>query len=525
MLRIHTIIGAFLCLSIFLSCEKKPETPVLPTETTRIASDGLVGLDQLMPDLVTLECIRYDEQLGYCVSFDELQEWEHIFATSPVFIPAQTVPGAFEATRPAIPEASGWEADVARQVILSDIGIPGGSSSTDLIQGACDGVFGMKSSLGENVPYRKVTLAGLEVAFPEWFRAEAESGNPELEVTAEGATVGFRLHSIQEPARFTDEEGRLCFSLDLSFRAHVSVRPEDYVGPGPEMPSELDFRCSFEFDRIDFTSCDLQYTDVYFSEDRMSYVGVLPGFFCGEGSDIRFTSPRLLIDYGNDIPFTSSRVDAVAFYDDEFERPTVAFSLSGDGKYLYLPKDDGIHREGIQTVVIGEMDKLFSSPFPGGTLFARLLLQPVFSTYGTFVPGQEYLMYAKPDWTLPLAFLGHPTNVLESPPLVMEGDVLKAPPGCTHQITQEISGNLPFDCRITPVFSVDREEPVFLDSFPLEKDKKVKVTHQFSPKEDHWKATLHYIVTPTQGKNEYFTKDYGLKLENTLFTKYFVAGQ
>jgi hypothetical protein len=134
-------------------------------------------------------------------------------------------------------------------------------------------------------------------------------------------------------------------------------------------------------------------------------------------------------------------------------------------------------------------------------------------------------MYAKADWRLPLAFLGHPTAELESPPLVMEGDVLKAPPGYTHQITQEISGNLPFDCRITPVFSIDEKDPVFLDSFPLDKNTKVKVTHQFSPKVNHWKATLHYIITPTQGKDEYFTKEYGLLLENTLFTTYAVAGR
>ena len=523
--RIHLITVVSLCFLFCLSCEKKKEVPVLPTETTRIAADGLVGLEQLMPELVSLESIQYDEQIGYHVSFEELQEWEHIFALSPVFIPAQTVPCAFKATRPASPEASGWEADAVGQVIVSDIALPGGSSYTDLVQGECDAVFKMKLSLGENVPYRNVTLTDFAVAFPEWFRAKAESGSPELEVTAEGTAVDFRLHSIQDPARFIDEEGRLCYSLDMSFRAHASVRPEDYIGPGPEMPSELDFRCSFEFDRIDFTSCSLQFTDVYFSEDRVSYVGVLPGFFCGEGSDIRFTSPRFLIDYGNDIPFTSSRVDAVVFYDDEFERPTVPFSLSGNGKYLYMPKDDGIRREGIQTVVIGEMDKMFSSPFPGGTLFARFLLLPVFSTYGTFVPGQEYRMYAKADWRLPLAFLGHPTAELESPPLVMEGDVLKAPPGYTHQITQEISGNLPFDCRITPVFSIYEEEPVFLESFPLSQDTKVKVTHQFTPKVNHWKATLHYIIAPTQGKNEYFTKDYGLTLENTLFTAYFVAGQ
>ena len=512
-LRILTIIGTFVCLSLFLSCEKKKEEPVPVTKTIHVFDNDFIGLDKLIPELVIYEDIKYDEQMGYFVSFRD-EEWEHILALAPVFIPAQSVPCSFKAGQ----SGSGWEADASQQIIVSDIGLPGGSGYSDLIQGECDGVFKMNLSLGENVPYRKVTLTDFTVTFPQWFQAQAESTNPELEVTTEGTVVIFRLNSVQDPARFIDEKGQMCFSIDFSIRAHATVSPEDYVGPGPEMPSDLDFHCSVEFDRIDFTACDLQFEEVYFNEDRVSYLGALPGFFWGEGADLRFTSPRLLIDYVNDFPYTSSRVDVVAFFEDEYERQTVKFSLADNGKYLYMPKADGIRREGIQTVEIGDMEKMLRSPLPHGALFARLLLQPVFSTSGTFVPGQEYLMSVKADWMLPLAFLGHPAMDLETPSLVIDGEELKASSGSPFQIEQEISGSLPFDCRITPVFKLEGEDPVILDDFPLDKNTKVKVTHRFIPTQKYWKASLHYIVTPSEGKNEFFLKDHGIVVENSILT-------
>ena len=220
-------------------------------------------------------------------------------------------------------------------------------------------------------------------------------------------TLAWMAHAVAspsaetEPLAVTKSGAILERPAEAVAEVHATVSPEDYIGPASENPSDLDFLCSVEFDRIDFTTCDLQFQEVYFSQDRVSYLGVLPGFFWGENADIRFTSPRLLIDYVNDFPYTSSRVDVVAFFEDEYDRQTVTFSLSDNGKYLYMPKADGIQREGIQTIEIGDMEKMLSSPLPNGALFARLLLQPVFSTSGTFVPEQEYLMSIKATWMLP----------------------------------------------------------------------------------------------------------------------------
>ena len=522
--RIHSILGTFLCLSLILSCQEKKDKPVLPTKTIPITTSGFIGLDQLIPEFVTLESIKYDDQIGYHVSFIQ-EEWKLVFAIGPLSIPAQSPHCSFKAARSNVSDNQEWVVDDSCQIVLEDVALPGGK--TTLLSGACDAVFTMNLSLGENVPYRKVTLTGLTVSFPDCFKAEAQSSIQELEITPEGTSFSFHLSSVEDPDSFRDLFGRLYYTLNVGFSAKASVQSEDYIGPAPESPSEMDFPCSFNFDRIDINSCRLHFDEdeLFFYRDRISCLGVLPSFFLGEGSDIRLTSPRLFIDFANDIPFTSSRVDAMAVFDNEYERPTIDFSLSDSGKYFYMPVDDGIRREGIQNIGIEAMDKMFATPFEGGTLFTRLFLQPVFSADGTFIPGKEYRMYANIHWMLPFAFLGHPTTELKSPPLVMEGDVLQAAGGCFHQIAQTIGGDLPFDCEITPVFTLDDDEPVFLKSFPLDKNTKVQVTHQFAPKIPFWKATLYYIVTPTQGKNVFFTKDYGLTVEDTVFTVNFANAQ
>ena len=47
------LIGAFLCLSVCVSCHKREEPVVAPIKETTFTSDGFIGLDKLMPELVT----------------------------------------------------------------------------------------------------------------------------------------------------------------------------------------------------------------------------------------------------------------------------------------------------------------------------------------------------------------------------------------------------------------------------------------------------------------------------------------
>ena len=507
-----------LCLSICVSCEKTEKPVITPIDTTPISTDGFIGLDKIMPELISKESMKYDEHMGYYISFPE-QDWEKSLIVEPSYIPSQSIPCSFKATRTAIPESSGWDADDVRRVVLKDI-VVSCFYETDLIQAECDGVFKMRLSLGENVPYRKVTLTDCEVAFSEWFRATAESSFSELEVTAEGTVISFRLDSIQDPDRFLDGYAQICYNLDVSFHAHATVSPDDYIGPASETPAELELCCDFEFDQIDFTTCGLHFEgDAHSINGRVSCMDTLPSPFPGEGSDITFTSPRIFIDYKNEVPFTSARVNVAAFFDDDLTHPTVEFSLSENGKYLFMPKDDGINREEIKTVEIESMERLDSGPFSGKYKQALLELQQEFSHEGTFRTNQYYKMHMAVEWWLPLAFTGTPNNIsLETPRIELNGKKLNAKRGYVHEFSQEIGGDLPFECLITPVFTFGEHEPIFLDSFVLDKNTTKKVVYQFPTATDYWKATFHYLITVTKGKNEFFTKDYGLATKNTVFT-------
>lgn len=504
---------ALLCISLCVSCHKK-EDFVAPVKTTPITTEGFISLVDLMPGGSSL---KYDEHLGYYVPFVQ-EEWEQDLGMCSLFISSQSVSCSFKAVKSSMPESSGWVADEIGHFILKDIGCP--YSTTEFIDAECDAVFKMSLSLGENVPYRKVTLSGFKVIFPEWFHADAETGpiGSDMEVTSEETVFTFRLHSVQNPAQFFERACFLCFSLDVSFQAQATVRPEDYIGPAPEMPAELDFRCGFDFDRIDFTSVGLRFDEEYenYFPDYIVCHGILPAFFSGKDADVTLTNPCILIDFINEFPYTTCCMDAVTYYDSQYKRPTVPFSLSESGKYLLMPKDDGIRREGIKNFGVEGMEKMLSSPLNDS--FVRFYLKPVTSACGHFVAEKIYRMHATIDVMLPLAFTGNPNTSLKTSPIELDSNKLGTSYGYKHEFSQEIEGDFPFECLITPVFTMEGKEPVYLDSFVLDKSTTKKVVYQFAPTTGSWKATLHYIITPTNGKGEFFTKEHGLTIKNTVFT-------
>ena len=109
----------------------------------------------------------------------------------------------------------------------------------------------------------------------------------------------------------------------------------------------------------------------------------------------------------------------------------------------------------------------------------------------------------------------------------MKGSSLGASAGRTHRIEQKIGNSLPFDCRVTPVFTMEGKEPVFLDEFILDRNaykysdgfNGYSLSYDFTPEKDDWKATLYYIVTPTNGKGEvFFRSPNGLIVVKSLFT-------
>ena len=524
MLRLRFITGAFVCLSLFLSCQEKKDSFVPPFKRVFIAEDAFYTVEQFFPEITTNPSIKYDDELGYYIPFG-VKEWSRSMYVDPVSIPAQSCSFDFDALQFEADDFSGWVVEnTTREVVLK--GIP-----ENLDWGECPSVFKMTISLDEDAPYRKVTLTDLTVRFPPSFTAHAEGAGysiPKLEVTPEGAVVTFDLAAIGFSDLLVEMDGQLCCSLPTGFFALVSARPEDAVGSASD---RLSFHCTFEFDRIDFTQCHMVFPDMSFPKDELVWDAVpLPSFLCGEGSDVTLTHFRVLFDYRNDFPpgvtyAMVTRVDALARSGER----EAAFSAEGENiNYMFMAHMLSNYHEGYYNLDVPALGELIRSPFPGGVVQPSLELQPVWENSGYVVPGTEYHVSAKVDLKLPLAFTGR-LNVdsFQTPPLVMDGSRLEAAGKYTHRIEQKIGSNLPFDCRVTPVFTMEGKQPVYLDEFILDENAYLysedfngySLSYDFTPENDKWMASLYYIVTPTEGNDEIFFRSYnGLVVVKSIFT-------
>ena len=263
---------------------------------------------------------------------------------------------------------------------------------------------------------------------------------------------------------------------------------------------------------------NLSYTESPIDFQTFTWDSVpLPSFFCGDNTGITLTNPGVFIENQNDFPVYSS-VDAII----SNSQGKAEFVLSDNGISLYLAKEDAIDRDPVRNREVQALGPLFRAPFSDGKLLLpSLSVRPNTLDEDAFTRNEEYKMQLKANWMIPLAFTGEilaegaPTF-----PVTLDGASLGAPGNAKHRIKQTLENKyLPFDCRITPVFTMEGKQPVYLDSFILKNEEQVEYSYEFSPSEDHWKATFHYLVSPARGRDEFFSKDHGfLRIWNTKFT-------
>ena len=517
------LIGAFLCLSLCVSCQKNGGPTM---KTTTLSDEEMLHLADILPELVTSPYIQYDNpEMGYYISLGE-KEFSRTWSVGPVYIPSQSFSFEGKATRVELDDFSGWLANDTKTAALKDVHLPEGVAA--LKRGEFQSALKLTVSLGENVPYPEVILSDLTIHFPSLF--QAENGSPlgesisELKVTAAGASVTIPMNLLVDPFEFTDEDGRRCYSFETAVSAYVTVPSEGAFGKiaGAGMPAELDLQYSLEFDRIDFTRCDLVFDSLPLDQEELAWDSVqLPSFLCGEGSDYILSRTHLLLDFRCDYPFVYN-MDVTAGVEDR----KAEFGVSdNDFRYMFTARTEAMYREGITEREVTDLGRLFKGPFPGGKPQPKLTFRFPDDIDPRFVvePGKEYRMSATAEWMLPfyyegqLKFEGVPPQSFK-----MDGDVLDAPANSRHRIKSVIQGRLPFDCRITPVFTMEGEAPVFLDDIVLTKadrEKKLQFSYEFIPKNDHWKATLHYVISPTNGLQEFFNKDiFYIQILDTHFT-------
>ena len=263
---------------------------------------------------------------------------------------------------------------------------------------------------------------------------------------------------------------------------------------------------------------NLYYTDISTDFQTLTWNSIpLPSFLCGDNAGVTLTHPGVFIENRNDFP-GYTYVDAILSND----RGRAEFILSENGTTFYLAQEDAIDRDPVMNREIKAIGPLFRAPFSDGKLLLpSLSVRPNMLDFEAFPHQEEYQLQLKGSWMIPLAFTGEiRAEGAPTVPVTLDGASLGAPGNAKHRISQNLENKyLPFDCRITPVLTMNGKQPVYLDSFILRREEQVEYSYDFRPSEDNWKATFHYLVAPAQGRDEFFSKDHGyLRIWYTKFT-------
>ena len=520
-MRTLTIIAGTICaLSFFSGCQKpgnegkEEETVTLPPALTKdYPFSETLTLTDFFPELTDSPSIVEDELMGYCLSLGK-QNWAMSYSVDPAYIPAQDCSFSVQVDPPG--SSAKRTMNTVRYVVLEDVSLPGtGCDHMELAN--CESLFKLTITLDSQAPYRQVSLSYLEIDFPSWFRASYVDGEiPTVTVTPDGVDLFFRLESVYDPVQFFDKDGRRCYSVETTVSAVVNAVSEDAVVPDAAS-TPLDLHFSFGFERIDFHGYMLVYKDLTFPAETVEMDEVrLPSFLTAEGTDVSLPEPYILLECRNSIPFSQIRLKgAVVLGDDR-----AGFTLPDHGKFMLMSQPDGIYREGISNADVPALGKLFRLPAKDGILRPSFTFQPVVDGVGIFDPDQSYEMSVRTEGLLPLSFTGNlAVEGIATAPLQIEGDPQIAPARSKHEIRQTLGSTLPFDCRVTPVFTMEGEPPVYLDEIVVQAwDYGRTFSYSFTPATDSWKASLYYIVTPSKGRKIFFNKDYIFTVKDTEVT-------
>lgn len=507
--------------------EKKPEEdtekPIVrpPQRDEALPFQQEILLTQIIPELESNSYIQEDKN-GFFIPLGK-QTCSETFTIDSFFLPEQVSEPVFLKAEQVSARARTWNLRSTGILVVSLV-LPEGCE--DLESAECQATFRLHFSLDDNSPFRKVTLSKISVQFPDWLKATPVEGSiPNMVLTKEGKDVEFNLTGMNGARNFVGEDGKFCISAETSFSASVSADMTDARDPVAEPPASVRLKCTFESGRIDFTNCYLIYSKIEFPRKEMIGEPIpLPSFLSGLGSEINTEGPQVLVHYSENLPFTNTMEGS--FPDLQNSSP---FYLHSSGNYLLMSKADSWYRPGIETTSISALREIFRKPAQDGTLTPKMAVRPFISGSDVFatpsigvrgVPGKEYRMDVEAEWSFPLFFSGKMTGIsYQTETLHLDGDELNAPGDSTHEIGMTLKSGLPFDCVATPVFTLEGNDPVFLDD--------VYVTgyyggpwfhHAFTPGKDHWKASLYFIITPAKFVSVQFDRSQNMVLKDALFT-------
>lgn len=514
-----------IALAGFLSCER-PQQPTEPEETEKpvevppqlekaLPFQQELLLTQIYPELESCPYVQKDTINGDFYISLGTQTWSESIKVGEVFIPAQTTEPVFLLADKVANKVRTWKLRSTGILVLNQH-VPEGFESIE--QAECQATFRLHLSLDDASPYEKVTLSQLSVNFPSWLAVKPVGGSdiPAIELTKEGSDVEYNLTYIYGTRHYEGKDGERYISAETTFSATVTAAAEDALNPSATPPASLRIKCTLETERIDFEQCHLSISDIDFPWKEVKGDPIpLPSFLSGAGSDLFFNGAEIYLRYQNNIPSSNLRLS----FPDVPNTPT--FEVAYPTNYALLPEHDGWERRGYNEKTVPALQDIFRKPAQDGTLTPRMNARALITGSTMLVtPEKEYSMAFEAEWQLPLLFSGKMTGIsVNTETIYMDGDELEAPGTGTHAIGMTMMSLLPFDCIVTPVFTLEGNDPIFLDDFILKGyDNGPWYEYTFTPGKDHWKASLYFIITPSKVLNTQFDKNQSLLLRGTRFT-------
>ena len=495
--------------------EKKPEETEKPVEpkqrTESLSFHQELMLSDFIPELKTNPTIIEHRNGDYYIALGK-QSWRDTLKIGEAYIPAQTSePIVLQAEKEANKVRS-WRFRSATGTFAINEVFPEEFNS---LQASLRTTFWLHFSLDEASPYEKVTFSWLTVRFPEWMHVTPYQV-PAFELTKEGADVEFNLSYAFGMSQITREDGKHYITIETTFNGGIIAAAEDALDPSAEAPESIRVNCAFKNERLDFDECYLSFSSFDYPLKEMVCEPVpLPAFLSEAASDIVFTGPDIYIHYLNEFPSGSFEGSFPDFPDNP------KFQLTVTENYALIPKHDGWARTGYDSWVVSCLQTIFRNPAPDGTLTARMNGRVVIGGSSMLVtPGKEYHMAMDAEWELPIHFDGDVTGLsAQTETLYLDGDKLDAPGAGTHKVGLSFMCHLPFNCTATPVFTLEGEDPVFLDDLQIESwTGGPWFEHVFTPGKDHWKASLYFILKSTKGLGIHYRSDMSVELERAEFT-------
>lgn len=477
-------------------------------DTTIPTADTLFLVD-CFPELLNSSSVTKDPEYGLCLRSGK-QDWDFQLSLEAPFFPEQS----YDYYASAIPiegKRHPWRIRTGETVVWKDLHYQ--KEIQFFSYGECGKpVVTVHIALDPSSHCSKALLSDVELtAYPSMGHSTVLYESGMLEVDHEGVDLTLPISSyssyLNDPDRFVNEDGQMCLSRIVSFKAEVDVPEEDKT---EELLAEtLDFNISVHFDKAVFSQIIASLQPDLTPNDLLPGASIeMPDFFTTQNHELTFVNPIMHLAYTcddsvNEVIWLNSKL---FLENNPYEK---TFYEAGD-YWLGPALTMSYYHSNLKNPVLNDY---FQTPFPKEYFFPSLSVQ-LNTANDLLLSAKTYSFHVETEWFLPLCFNGtFHGETYQTSTLYLNSEELEAPTNKVISMGRHFASGLPFSCFVTPVFQEDGSEPIYLETFRVHDF--YSFSYDYTPSSDPWKASLYFLITPAYGSAVPFKRDAFLRASST----------